>query len=226
MKKKIALPIFVFLFSLFVSCSKDDEPVVEPLTVTSIVPANNATAVELNSTVAVTFSRAITSDISGIKLLAPDNSEVGCDKTLSGNIVTLKPKAELDPGIPYKIQVNAKTTDDATVNSTSSFTTKNVSLALVSITPTNGATAVSRSAKVIIILNKKVKNTVVNSIAILPLPGEMWSVDYDGNKTITMSCTTALKANTKYDLRQFTPIESLTDADKLTLPTYSFTTGN
>ncbi len=226
MKKLIALPIFIFIISVFISCSKDDEPVIEPLTVSTVTPANNSTAVELNSSVSVTFSRAITSDISGVKLLAPDNSEVASDKTLTGATVTVKPKATLDPGVVYKIQVNAKTTDGASVNSTSSFTTKTLPLALVSFTPSNGATGVSKTAKVVILLNKKVKNSVVNNLTVMPYPGEAWTTVYDGDKTITLSCSVALKANSKYDLMQMAPIESLTDADKLTLPTYGFTTGN
>jgi hypothetical protein len=176
--------------------------------------------------VTVIFSRAITSDVSGVKLLAPDNSEVASDKTLAGTTVTLTPKAALDPGISYKIQINAKTADGATVNTTSSFTTKTLPLAMVSITPANGATGVSTSAKVVIVLSKKVKNTIASNLTIKPFPGESWTTTYDGDKTITLSCSTALKANTKYELWQLATIESLTDADKLTLPVYSFTTGN
>ena len=216
---------------LFVSCSKD-EPELLPLTVTAVSPTNNATGIEIPQAVTITFSRKIgtaQSNLSGVKIIAPDGSEVQSAKTLDagGLLVTITPKAALDAGIPYKVQVKGVATDDGVqvTEFNSTFTTKSIPLALVSITPANGATGVSTSAKVVIVLSKKVKNTITNNLTILPFPGETWSIEYDGDKTITMSCSTKLKSNSTYDLKQFSAIESLTDADKLTLPQYSFTTG-
>jgi methionine-rich copper-binding protein CopC len=233
MKTKFSLITFYILLAtlLFTSCG-EDEPELLPLTVTTVTPTNNSTGIEIPQTVTVTFSRKIgtaQSNLSGVKIIAPDGSEVQSTKTVDagGLVVTVTPKAALDAGVAYKVQAKGVITDDgvqvAEFNST--FTTKSIPLALVSVTPANGATGVSTSAKVVIVLNKKVKNTIVYNLSILPFPGETWSTEYDGDKTITMSCLTKLKSNSTYDLLQTAPIESLIDNDKLTLPKYSFKTG-
>lgn len=232
--KLILSPVFFFLFlaTLFsTSCTKDD-PELLPLTVAAVTPVNNSMGIEIPQTVTVTFSRKIgaaQSNLSGLKIIAPDGSEVQSTKTLDmdGLVVTITPKAALDAGVAYKVQAKGVTTDDGVhvTEFNSTFTTKSVPLALVSITPANGATGVSTSAKVVIVLSKKVKNAIVNDLTILPFPGETWTTTYDGDKTITLSCTAKLKSNSTYGLFQGAAIESLIDADKLTLPKYSFTTG-
>jgi len=221
----------LLLLFLVISCAKD-EPTLLPLTVTTVTPVNNSTGIEIPQTVTITFSRkigVIQSNLSGVKLVAPDGTEVASAKTLDsgGLVVTITPNVTLNAGVTYKIQAKGVTTEDGvTVTEfTSMFTTKSIPLSLVSITPVNGASEVSTSAKVVIVLSKKVKNAIVNNLTILPFPGETWSTTYDGDKTITMSCSAKLKSNSTYELFQSEPIESLMDADKLTLPKYSFTTG-
>lgn len=224
--------ILIFFVMVIIAACTKDEPELLPLTVTTVTPANNSTGIEIPQTVTITFSRKIKAaeaNLGGIKILAPDGSEVQSTKALDASslVATITPKVALDAGVAYKVQAKSVTTDDgvqvAEFNST--FTTKNVPLALVSITPANGATVVSTSAKVVIVLNKKVKNTIVSNLTILPFPGETWTTAYDGDKTITLSCSAKLKSNSTYDLLQTAPIESLIDNDKLTLPKYSFTTG-
>jgi methionine-rich copper-binding protein CopC len=228
------LPVFLFsilsMSFILASCSKKDEPAL-PLNVVSITPANNATAVDLRPTITINFDKAVDNrTISGIQLLNPAGTPVSSDVTVSDKSVSLVPKADFDMGFKYTVKISGvKATDTGVLASefTSVFTVKTVLLAVVSITPANGLTGVSRTNKtVVIILNKKIKNSIVNSLTIIPIPGEIWTTNYDGDKTLTLSCSTNLKANTKYELFQGAAIESLSDADKLTLPAYSFTTGN
>ena len=78
------ITFFLFVTILFTSCTKD-EPELLPLTVATVTPANNSTGIEIPQTVTITFSRkvgAAQSNLSGVKIIAPDGSEVQSNKAL------------------------------------------------------------------------------------------------------------------------------------------------
>ena len=86
-----------------------------PPTVTDRSPAPNATGVNVNSNVSVTFSElmdvaTITSSSFRLRRVG-DTSDVPAAVTLAGNVATLDPSADLSPATTYRVTVAASVAD-------------------------------------------------------------------------------------------------------------------
>jgi len=234
MKKSITLITLLSLLTVsFVSCGKKDEPVVVlPLNVASITPANGATAVEYIPTIKVEFDKDINqATISGIQLLNPANVAVDCNVTVVGpKSVNIIPKANLDMGIKYTVKVSgvkAVDTGSLAKDVTSTFTTKTVPLTIVSITPADKTTEVALNTKIVIVFSKKLKNNVIDFIALTPASGTAtWSSVYDGNVTVTITPTGGMVKNMNYYISYFAGITALDGEALPTQAEYRITTGN
>ncbi len=84
----------------------------------AVSPADNATAVERDASVTVTFSepvRAVTVNAQSIRLLDPADQPLPSDVSLStdGRTATLTPRSRLEPSLPYAVQIDPTVTDMA-----------------------------------------------------------------------------------------------------------------
>lgn len=209
-----------------------------PLIVSSL-PANNAVDVENLTKVVVTFNKKIAKtalNIIGMDLGEYVNgtvygfSQTQVTPTISedGLSVTFTLAANLaSPGSIYYATFRDLAAEDGGVLKAGSikFTTKNAPLGFASITPANGATDIALNSKVVIVFNKPMKSATLPGVMIMGFPGESWMASFDGYKTLTLSCGTPLKADSKYELWKIGDIVSFSGEKMEKLPDYSFTTG-
>lgn len=211
--------------------------VIPPLTLASSVPANNAADVENLKQVVITFGKKIAKTQANLDAVTMGELING---TLYGFTASHITKAISEDGLSMTITMAANiasagssyivnlvnvTAEDGGVLTAASikFSTKNAPLGFASITPANGATNVATDAKIVIVFNKLMKN-VLPGIATYGMPGETWTVEFDGVKILTLTCTTPLKNATKYELLKVGDIVSFAGEKMETLPPYSFTT--
>ena len=149
--RKYKVGITCFLASLLVvfiaGCGQ--ETVTVP-TVVSTIPANGATAVQINTTISATFSMAMnpsTITASSFTVTGQGGAAVAGAVTYSGLTATFTPAAPLAFGSIYTATITTGATDmggtSLLANYVWSFTTNTPPPAVISTIPANGATAVS-----------------------------------------------------------------------------------
>lgn len=131
----------------------------------------------------------------------------------------------LDAGSTYVLQATNLVGENGAIGGAySKFTIKDAPLAIVSFTPANGATDVALDSKVVAIFNKRMKSSVAPGFTVGPKNGELWISKFDGIKTMTFECTTALRSETTYGLIKYGDIVSAGGEKMEILPNYSFST--
>ena len=94
-----------------------------PPTLTSTLPADNATGVALDSNITLTFNETVVAGSGNLTLFKSDNTQVEAiavgsgQVTISGNAVTINPTANLESLQGYYLTVAATAFDDASGNS-------------------------------------------------------------------------------------------------------------
>ncbi len=144
-------------------------------TIATLSPANNASGVVISSNLSITFSEAVafgTGNItlrqsSGALIESFDVSGPAAGLSLSGATVTINPTANLSLSTGYYVEIAATAIDDLTGNSfagfsgssTWSFTTESGDVTpptISSLSPINGATAVSTTSNLTITFSENV----------------------------------------------------------------------
>jgi hypothetical protein len=148
--------------------------------VSSVVPANSATAVALNSTVSVTFSEPVTiGSAAAFSIECPGGSPIGYTVTTPATLpatattFVLTPAANLAGATTCQFRVfaaqvndgdNADPPDNMVADFTSSFTTVDTPPAVTGTTPANGATNVNPTSTISINFSEPVNfSTVANA---------------------------------------------------------------
>lgn len=121
-------------------------PDVDPPTVDTFIPADNATGVALDANIVLTFSENIVKGTGNIVLkngsgttIATYDAATSTNLTVSGKVLTINPTDNLTLGTAYTVELAAGTIKDAAGNSYAGTTTYNFTA--TDITTTNGTAA-------------------------------------------------------------------------------------
>lgn len=205
---------------------------VAPLGVVSVTPADKTTTIKADSKIKIEFSKkpsAKTISGSYFKLTDLDGMPIEVTTSFDGtNTITYSPKYPLLDNSTYTIVLDGATAEDQSKLSAkfqSTFKTENFPFKVVSITPSDNATGVSTNTKVVIVFNKRpnIKVATGNEFMLAGINTPTSSnVAFDGDRTITITPTAALKKEILYSTWIVDLIS--TDGDKIKQEIYSFTT--
>lgn len=236
---KITL-IIPFLLTLFVlGCKNDDDPAVvntDSPTVTLTDPSDNATGVELNHQLTVTFSEAM--DATTINTttftLKQGTTAVAGTVSASGTSATFTPANNLLSNKEFTgmITTGAKNANGLALaaNHSFSFTTGSlVDIILPTVTstiPLNSATSVERNNAIQISFSEAMMASSINSSTFTLAQGAAavsGNVSYAGT-TATFTPAIALAANTSYTAKVSTGAKDLAGNALAAIKTWNFTT--
>jgi hypothetical protein len=220
-------------FSSMFTTSGSGTPDTTSLQVNSVSPAQGATGVSVNTTVVVTFNKAISAATvtnSSLVITAYGVKLAGAYTVANGSQAVFTPSGTLPGNATISISANGVTDYSGhTANFTWQFTTAaadNTPPAVTSISPANGATGVSPSAPIVITFSKPLNPSTVNNSNILlsPFSGYPNIVRSDDSMTVTINPFT-LSSNTKITV---VVTSGVTDLSGNALPNFvsSYTTGN
>lgn len=212
---------------------------VSPLKVLNIIPAEGSKDLQNLKQVVFNLDKKVANTKSNIDCIR--FGEFGSDgvlvvrpypllvKSISDDglsVIISFPEYMLSVGVKYAAALDKLVAEDGSMLSyaATTFTMKDAPLAIANITPANGSINVALDSKVIVIFNKQLKASMVPGFTVAPKNGESWTMDFDGMKTVTFTCKTALKSETKYDFIKFGDIISYSGEKMEKLPDYSFTT--
>lgn len=185
---------------------------VTPPTVLSVVPANNATSIALNSKATVSFSEAMnTSTINSTNFtLKQGVTAISGTVAYSGTTATFTPSSALTANTVYTGTISTGAKDAAgnalASNFTWSFTTAAAVVTdvtpptVLSAVPANNATAVATSIHPAVTFNEAMNSTTINATNFTLKQGSTavaGTVAYSGT-TATFTPSSALTANTVY----------------------------
>ena len=141
-------------------------------TLSSSVPADNATSVALDSTIVLNFSESVDAESGNITIKkTSDNSTVETIDVTSGQVtgsgtsqITITPSSDFDSGTEYYVLIDASAFDDvdsgsyAGISSTTalSFTTANALPTLSSSVPADNATSVALDSTIVLNFSESV----------------------------------------------------------------------
>jgi methionine-rich copper-binding protein CopC len=208
-------------------------PSTAPLTptVVSETPANGATGVLTGTTVTATFNEAVSPTSIVFSLTGPGSTAVTTNLSYNSttNVATWTPTAALAAGTIYTATVtdaNDSNGNSMTAPVSWSFTTAPAVIpTVVSNTPANGATAVSKSTTVSATFNEGVNSSSI--VFSLTGPGDTTvatTLSYNSaTNTATWTLTAVLAASTLYTATVTNATDS--NGDTMSAPvTWSFTT--
>ena len=200
-------------------------------TVKSIDPSSKAVNVAVNKTIKVTFSESIKTGTGWIELKDSNGKTVSFTKSISGNVLTIKPTSNLTKGTTYTLTIHTGSLTDLSGNPVALYgstftTTDGVAPTVKSVDPSSKAVNVA--------VNKTIKVTFSESIK----TGTGWIELKDSNgKTVsftksisgsvlTITPTSGLTSGLTYTLTIHTG--SLTDISGTPVALYgsTFTTGS
>ncbi len=212
---------------------------VTPPTVSSTNPANGATGVPLNNTIAATFSKAMdpqTITAATVTVGAPGNVAVSGTVAYVGTTMTFSPASALAPNTVYTLKITTGA-DDLAGNAlggdfSSSFTTgatPDTTAPAISVTnPANGTTGVALNAGIAATFTKSMNpQTITTANVTLTAPGNVpvaGAVAYAGT-TMTFTPTSALAPNTLYTAKISTGAQDLAGNALASNYLWNFTTG-
>lgn len=185
-----------------------------PPTVTSVTPADNATAVAIGSTVKVAFDRdmlASTINTTNITLTPQLGTAIPATVTYSASTdtATLTPSSALDPSRQYTLRVasDVKGADGTALaaDKVTTFTT-NVALTVSSKSPAPLATGVAPAVTVRATFNRAVDPTTITAANVtLKNPSNVSvaaTVSYDSStKTVSIQPNASLALSTQYTVK-------------------------
>jgi hypothetical protein len=206
----------------------------QPL-ITSITPADGATGVYPNAAVVAIFDTAMnkTSAQSAFSLKRTSNGAL-VNGTFSwfGNALIFKPSADLGGGVQYTASVSTAAKDLAGHSLPSAKTWKFTTTThpiIESVTPTSGATGVSRSAVVTVTFSKAMNKTSVQSAFSLKRTGNgavvNGSFSWTGN-VLTFKPSTALASRIQYTVAVGAAAKDTAGNALVNPQSWKFTTGS
>ena len=199
----------------------DDESTSAP-TLSSSVPADNATGVDIDANIVLNFSESVDAESGNITIKkTSDNSTVETIDVTSGQVtgsgtsqITINPSSNFDSLIEYYVLIDASAFDDSSSNSYAgissttdlSFTTVNAVPTLSSSIPADNATGVAIDANIVLNFSESVdaesgnitiKKTSDNStVETIDVTGS--KVTGSGSTQITINPSSKFDAETEY----------------------------
>lgn len=196
-----------------------------PPIVTSSDPKNNAVNVPASKVFKVTFSENITSGSGKIELLNSGGNSIPITPSISGKVLTIKPKSKLAESL-YSLKIHTGAVKDFANNPAAYKTIKfsvGTSPAFASSNPVNGAINVVTSKKITVTFSEAIKK------------GNFWIEFKDSKgtpfkinasikgKVLTITHPKSLKSNTGYILTLHSGCVSDLAGNPSVLKTISFT---
>ena len=197
-------------------------------TIKTVDPTNKATNVAINKTIKVTFSETIKTGNYWIELKNSNGKTVSITKSITGNVLTIKPTNNLTKATKYTVIIHTGSLTDLSGNKialcTSTFTTDCTAPTIKTVDPINKATNVVTSKTIKVTFTEAIKtgnywielkNSAGKTVAL--------TKSINGN-TLTIKPTSSLTRGTKYTVIIHTG--SLTDlsGNNIALCTSTFTT--
>jgi Transglutaminase-like enzymes, putative cysteine proteases len=173
-------------------------------TIKSTDPTNNAVNVSANKTIKVTFSESIKKGTGWIDLMSSSGKNISVTTSVSGNVLTVKPKSNLSTGTRYTLLVHSGSVKDLSGNrylyaGCTDFTTDKAPT-ITSIDPSNQATSVAVNKTIKVTFSESIKKGTV-WIDLLSSAGKNISVTTSvSGKVLTITPKSNLSAGTKYTL--------------------------
>ena len=199
----------------------DDESTSAP-TLSSSVPADNATGVDIDANIVLNFSESVDAESGNITIKkTSDNSTVETIDVTSGQVtgsgtsqITINPSSNFDSLIEYYVLIDASAFDDSSSNSYAgissttdlSFTTTNTLPTLSSSIPADNATGVAIDANIVLNFSESVdaesgnitiKKTSDNS-TVETIDVTSGQVTGSGSTQITINPSSNFDAETEY----------------------------
>ncbi|HEY0196025.1 MAG TPA: PQQ-binding-like beta-propeller repeat protein [Methanobacterium sp.] len=200
-----------------------------PPSITKFDPANNAVNVVASKTIKVTFSENIKSGSKAIQLKNSSGKAIAFTESISGKVLTIKPKSKLAES-KYKLILNTGSVTDTASNPLKAKTitfSVGASPTVKSSDPKNSATKVAHSKTIKVTFSENIKAGSNYRIELVNSKGAKVTIKKSiKGKILTITHTAKLKAKTKYKLTLYKG--SVTDAagNPLKAKTISFTTGS
>ncbi len=207
-----------------------------PPTVSSTIPASNATGVVVSSNVSATFNKAMdpaTLTTATFYIKDPSGTAVPAVVSYANNTATLNPTAPLVGSTVYTGVITTHAKDVAGTflvsNYTWTFTTGVVDVAptVVSVVPLAGATGVSISTKVTANFSEAMTASTINTTTVtLKAPGGVLvpaTVTYANNSAV-LSPTAPLLGSTLYTAQVTTGVTDVAGTPMASNYTWTFTT--
>ncbi|WP_255360703.1 Ig-like domain-containing protein [Methanobacterium bryantii] len=130
-------------------------------TVKSVDPTNKSIGVAVNKVIKVTFSESINAGTYCIKLRDTSGKTVSVTKSINGNVLMIKPTANLTNGTKYTLLIYNGSVTDLSGNNvsayTSTFTTDGTAPTVKSVDPANKATSISVSKTIKVKFGESIK---------------------------------------------------------------------
>ena len=204
--------------------------------VSSVVPANNATAVVTSTKATVTFSEAMNPSTitSATFTLKQGSTAVPGAVSYTGTTATFTPATALTAGLIYTATITSGVKDLAgnalATPYVWSFTTAGgvdvTAPTVLSVVPVNAVTTAATTTKVTVTFSEAMNATTVSSASFTLKQGSTavaGTVSYTGT-TATFSPTAALAANTLYNATVTTAVKDVAGNALAANYTWSFTT--
>ena len=191
--------------------------------VSTLSPADNATGIELDSNLVITFSEAVDAETGGtVSIYKSDDTLIQTftipDGGLTGtgtDTITINPTSDLDEQTSFYIQISATAFDDASSNSyagisdetTWSFTTADETNPTVStLSPVDDATGIATTANLTITFNENVDAETGGTVSLYKSDDTLiqtftipdGGLTGTGTDTITINPTATLSEQTSY----------------------------
>ncbi|NYB28168.1 MAG: Ig-like domain-containing protein [Methanobacteriaceae archaeon] len=203
-------------------------------TVASVDPANNKVINVANKALVITFSENIKagSAFTSIKVTNPDRVSVKpLYKVINGKTLTLTRNGYYINGLTYTITLPTGSITDTAGNPINTYTSKfkidTTRPKITSVNPANAATKVARNKTIKVNFNENIKASNNYRIELKANNGTLVKIGKSIiGKTLTITHTARLKANTKYTLTLYTGSVTDTAGNPLAAKTITFTTGN
>ncbi|MGW5237401.1 Ig-like domain-containing protein [Monashia sp. NPDC004114] len=175
--------------------------------VSSTLPVNGATHIAVNANITVTFSESVTASSSAFTLECPSGTPKAFTVSGSpGSTITLDPTTDLPQGTTCSVKVVAANVSDTdaldppdhpAADFTFSFTTDSPP-AVVTTSPTNGATGVDPGGDIVVTFSEPVNASTGSFIIECPTPGngQSFTVSGSGTSAVTLDPDADLPAAT------------------------------
>jgi Transglutaminase-like enzymes, putative cysteine proteases len=200
-------------------------------TIKSTDPSNSAVNVAVNKVIKVTFSKSIKSGTNSIELKTSSGKSVAFTTSISGSVLTIKPKNNLTPGTQYTLLIHSGSVTDLSGNKylyagSTTFKTDGTAPTVKSIDPPSNAVSIAVSKVIKVTFSESIKAGTI-SINVKNIATGTYipiTTSISGN-VLTITPKSNLATSTQYSI--ILNSNSITDLSGNPLKSYSskFTTG-
>ncbi len=201
-------------------------PSTTPPTVVKSDPKNNAVNVAASKVIKVTFSKNVKAGSKAIQLKNSSGKSIAFTRSISGKVLTVKPKSRLAES-KYRLILNTGSIKDATGNQLKAKTitfSVGTSPKVIRSDPKNNARNIVRAKTIKVTFNENIKKGTNYRIELKDNKGKKVTIKKSIKGKVLTSHTAKLKAKTKYKLTLYAGSVTDTAGNPLKAKTISFIT--